>query len=259
MREIVEILREIEENKTEKSLFKLLEYLLKNNFISKEIHELLQNVIYFSETIVREIMIPRTDVIAVNENISFEELKDIFKKFKYSRIPVYKENIDNIIGIVYSKDLLGISCFDLKKIMRDPYFVPETKKIVQLLKDFKENKVKIAIVVDEFGGVSGLVTLMDILEEITGDIRDEDTEDKPEKIIELNDGNILVDSRTSIEEIRKYLNIDLEEGPYDTIGGFVIKKLGRLPEKGEIIHQENFEIIVNDVYEKGIKNLIIKK
>jgi magnesium and cobalt transporter len=143
--------------------------------------------------------------------------------------------------------------------MRKPFFIPETKKIVHLLKEFKDNKMKIAIVVDEFGGVSGIVTLMDILEEIIGDIKDEDSMEEEIKIINLPDGSFLLDSRTPIEDIRKELNLEIEDGPYDTIGGFVIKEFGRLPEKGEKIKINNFDIIINEIYEKGIKNLIIKR
>ncbi len=239
----------------------LIGFLEEKGIIQKEIKEILNNVINTSDTIVREIMIPRTEMIAVEKNIKFDELIEIFDKYKYSRIPVYENNIDNILGFVSSKELLKYKLknnFKISDILRDALFVPETKKILSLLKDFKEKKVHVAIVVDEFGGIAGLVTLIDIVEEIIGDFDDEFEIEEKEKIIKLEDNIYLIDSKYSIEELEEELNLKLPEGPFDTIGGFVIKEFGRMPEKDEKLTFEKYEITVNEVYEKGIKNIVLK-
>jgi CBS domain containing-hemolysin-like protein len=260
-----EILKALEETgNLDVKLNDLITYLHLKNYISKDIQEILKNVIHFSDTIVREIMIPRTEMITVSDDIQRDDLIKVFDKYKFSRLPVYSGNIDNIIGIVYSKDLLSFSVFNndlfnVKKVLKEPFFVPETKKIPSLLKEFKEKKVKIAVVVDEFGGVSGMVTLIDIVEEIIGDLEDEYNEEDTRKILNVEPDTFLVDAKTSIEDIEDELNLKIEDGPYDTIGGFIIKELGRMPEKGELIEIDGFKVTVNEIYEKGIKNLIIKK
>ncbi len=237
-----------------------------NNLIDKassnsEIEIILKNVVKASDTIVREIMIPRTEVVAVPYTISLVELINTFAKYKLSRIPVYENNIDNTIGIIYSKDLiaskLDFDNFNISKIMKPPFFVPETQKILSLLKDFKKKKIHIGVVVDEFGGVSGLVTLIDIVEEIIGDFQDEFEADEKPLITKLSSSKYLIDSVCPLEKIEEEINLKIPEGAYDTIGGYVIKEFGRMPEKDERLIKDNYEIIINEIYEKGIKNLIL--
>ncbi len=238
-----------------------IDNLLNKASTNTEIELILKNVVKASDTIVREIMIPRTEVVAVPHNVSFSQLIETFAKYKFSRIPVFEENIDNITGIIYSKDLISYKLdqekFNINQISKQPLFVPETQKILSLLKEFKNKKIHIAIVIDEFGGVSGLVTLIDIVEEIIGDFKDEFEEDEKPLITEINKCQYLIDSICPLEDIEEVTGINLPEGAYDTIGGYVIKELGRMPEKDEKLIKDNYEIVVNEVYEKGIKNLIL--
>ncbi len=263
-RSFYELIKLLEENHTENPLEELIAFLCEKNYINKDIQEILKNLIKFSDTIVREIMIPRTEMVTVSSSITYQELLKTFENCGFSRLPVFSNDIDNIVGIVYSKDVLTYSqrasesLFNIERIVKEPFFVPETKKIAPLLKEFKERKLKIAVVVDEFGGVSGLVTLIDIVEEIIGDFEDESNIENLYKIEQLGDNRYLVDSKVPIEQIEEELNIKIEDGPYDTIGGFFIKKLGRMPEKEEEIKLGNAVIKVNEIYEKGIKNLAIK-
>lgn len=229
--------------------------------ISKEFYEILINLFDVHNTVAREVMIPRTDMIAVPDNIKLHDLINVFSEHKKSKLPVFKDNIDNIVGIVNVKDVISYCgkndyLFDIKKIMRKPYFIPETKKILDLLKEFKIRKTLFAVVVDEFGGISGIVTIVDILEEIVGDF-DYEEHEKPE-IQKIDDKTFIVDAKMNIEDLEEEIGIKLKEGPYDSIGGFIIKELGKIPEKGEKFELENAEIIVNDAFERGVKNLIIK-
>ena len=233
----------------------------KDGIISKEFNEILVNLFGVYDTVAREVMIPRTDMIAVQDNISLEELIKVFSEHKKSKIPVYKDNIDNIIGIVNVKDIISYWAdngknFKIKDVLRPPYFIPETKKILDLLKEFKNKKTLFAIVVDEFGGVSGIVTIVDVLEEIVGDF-DYEEEESPE-IQKIDENTYLVDAKMNIEDLEEELGLKFKEGPYDSIGGFIIKELGKIPEKGEKFELDNAEIIVNEAFERGVKNLIIK-
>ncbi len=234
---------------------------IKDGAISKEFNEILINLFSVYDTVAREVMIPRTDMIAVADDISLKDLIKVFADHKKSKLPVYKDKIDNIIGIVNVKDIINFwdkdeSEFNIKNVLREAYFIPETKKILDLLKEFKNKKTLFAIVVDEFGGVSGIVTIVDILEEIVGDFDYEETE-KPE-IQQIDKNTYLVDAKMNIEDLEDELNIKIKEGPYDSIGGFIIKELGKIPEKGEKYQLDNAEIIVNEAFERGVKNLIIK-
>ncbi len=265
-KDLVELLKN--ENffeQTEKSreeLNKLIFDYVKKGTISKEFYEILINLFGINDTVAREVMIPRTDMIAVSYDISLDNLIKIFSDHKKSKLPVYKDSIDNIIGIVNIKDVIPFwgkpeEEFDIMNVLRKPYFIPETKKVLDLLKEFKNQKTLFAIVVDEFGGVSGIVTIVDILEEIVGDFDYEEIEKEPE-IKKIDENTYLVDARLNIEDVEKELGIKLQEGPYDSIGGFIIKELGKIPKKGEKFKLDNAEIIVNDAFERGVKNLIIK-
>ena len=229
--------------------------------IGKEFYQILINLFDVYETVAREVMIPRTDMIAIPENIKFNELLEVFAEHKKSKLPVYRESIDNIIGIVNIKDVIPFcqknsSGFNLKEILTPPYFIPETKKILDLLKEFKSKKTLFAIVVDEFGGVAGIITIVDILEELVGDF-DYEEKEKPE-IQEIGENTYLIDAKMNVDDLEDKLGIKLKEGPYDSIGGFIIKELGKIPQKGEKFEINGAEIIVNDAFERGVKNLIIK-
>ncbi len=207
-------------------------------------NQLLKNVLEFNDKTVREIMIPRTKVVALDVNAPREKVVKVVLNEGYSRLPVYKDTIDNIIGIVYAKDLINYieepNLFVLYDLVRPAYFVPETKKISELLRELQKNKIHMAIVVDEFGGFEGIVTLEDILEEIVGEIHDE--YDKVEKNYEiLKDGSIIVDASMQVSDFNKKFNVDIPEGTdYESVGGFVSKIAGRIPEEGEKIKFGDF-------------------
>jgi putative hemolysin len=217
--------------------------------IKKEEKDMIESIFDFSDTTVKEIMIPRIDVVAVDKNISINELIEIYKKEGHSRIPVYNERIDNILGVIYAKDLLiNISekgkNTPVTEIMRKPYFVPETKKTSELLKELKKKKIHLAIVVDEYGGTAGIIALEDLIEEIIGEIQDEyDSEEKNYQW--LDDRNMTIDAGISINDFNDILRTDIPSENVDTLAGFIYNYLGRIPENDEEIIWNNltFRII----------------
>jgi len=236
----------------------------KEGVLETEEKEMIEGVIEFGDTEVSEIMTPRVDILAIEYNSSLPNILDLAKEKTYSRIPLYRENIDNIIGILYVKDLLN--CWKngdsqnvrLKDLMRKPYFVPESKKLDDLLREFRLEKTHIAVVVDEYGGTAGLVTIEDLLEEIVGEIEDEF--DKEEKLWAKVGTNIfVVDAKLEIDKASEELGINLPEDDFETVGGFVVQYLEDVPEKGEILTYRNYKIIVLDADEKRVKKLKIIK
>lgn len=218
----------------------LLEEGTKTGVIDKTEHDLIKSIFEFTDTTAKEVMIPRTKVIALNIEDSREDIIKVVLEEGYSRMPVYRETIDNIVGIIYAKDLIGLmenkNLIILEDIIRPAYFVPDTKKISQIMKDFQAKKIQMAIVLDEFGGFEGIVTMEDILEEIVGEIHDEyDEETKPFEISPT--GALVVDGLLNVSDFNeKFKSYEIpEDEDYDTIGGFVIKCAGRIPEVGEKI------------------------
>jgi len=220
--------------------------------------DMIHGVVMLSELNSKDIMIPRVDLVAVEADIDLKSLVKIIIEAGHSRLPVYEETIDNIIGILYVKDLIKLITqtekakkFHLKKLVHEPLFVPETMALDELLLEFKLKKLHIAIVVDEYGGLGGIVTLEDILEVIVGDINDEyDTEELPE--FEKKGSNTYeVDSRMLISDLNDRLNLRLPTDDFDTIGGFVFDLFGRVPEKDETVKYENISFKIKEI--SGIK------
>jgi CBS domain containing-hemolysin-like protein len=211
----------------------------------------------------RDIMIPRVDIIAVDSNTELKPLVQVVYKAGHSRVPVFEDTIDNIVGILYVKDLLKLLIerprkkFQLRKILHDPLFVPETMPLDELLLEFKKRKLHIAMVVDEYGGIGGIVTLEDILEEIVGEISDEyDSEELPE--LEQVGKNIYeVDSRMPISEFNEQLGLTLSNGDFDTIGGYVFDLFGKIPGKGETIKNGNISFTIKDISGTVINRITI--
>ncbi len=200
-------------------------------------HELIKNVFDFNERVVKNIMVPRTKISGIELNTPHEQLLDILIKEGYSRVPVYYETIDKIVGIVHAKDILPLMvqhkpCI-LKDIIRKPFFIPETKKINDLLSELQLKRIQIAIVLDEFGGTAGMVTLEDIVEELVGEIQDEYDEEKP--IVEkISDSEFIINASASIYDVNEFLPHDLpEDGDYDTLAGLLGELFGKIPEVGE--------------------------
>tara|TARA_B100000795_G_C22791122_1_gene436991 strand:- start:1053 stop:2387 length:1335 start_codon:yes stop_codon:yes gene_type:complete len=234
---------------------------------TKDEQKILEGIVSFGNTETVQIMKPRIDIFALSETESFEEVLTKILKYGYSRNPIYKDSIDNIIGVLYSKDLLGHlnnKEFEWQKILREPFFVPENKKLDDLLGEFRERKNHLAIVVDEYGGTSGLVTLEDVIEEIVGDINDEfDDDDLSYSKIDAN--NYIFDGKITIKDFCKVLE-DLDEekfeklkGESETIAGFILELYGKFPKIGEKIKFDIYTFTIEALDRKRIKQLKVTK
>ncbi len=247
-----------EESVTEEEIKMMVDQGEEKGTIEEEEKELINNVFEFNDITVSEIMTHRTDIFAVDINISTDELLDELseEKYRYSRIPVYDETIDEIKGILYVKDVLkniNKKSFKVKNVVKDAYFVSQNRLINEVFKELQRNKKQIAIIVDEYGGTAGLITMEDILEELVGDIFDE--YDKEEKEYEKIDENTyILSGNMTIYDVNKLLNVDIPEGDYDTISGYLQEKLGRIPEDEEtpIIDTEKVTYKIEEYEDKRI-------
>jgi CBS domain containing-hemolysin-like protein len=222
-------------------------------------HELIKNVFDFNERLVKNIMVPRTKISGIELNTPHREVLDLIIREGYSRIPVYDETIDKIVGIVHAKDILPLLADNqecvLKDIIRKPYFIPETKKINDLLSELQLKRIQIAIVLDEFGGTAGMVTLEDIVEELVGEIQDEYDEEKP--IVEkVSSNEFVVDATASIYDVNEYLPHDLpENGDYDTVAGLVSGIFGKIPDVGEAREFNGYNITILKKADQNVESV----
>lgn len=230
--------------------------------LEQEEKEMIHQIFEFGDTTVREIMVPRTDMICVDFDTTISDLIAVIKSKGHTRIPVVRESIDKIVGIVNAKDLLpfmGNSTQnpDLLKMARPAMFVPESKKIDDLLRNFQSDQQHMAIVVDEYGGTSGLVTLEDVIEEIVGEIRDE--YDKEQSLYKkIDDKTLIVDAKIDIESLNEVMNVNVPESDdYDTLGGFILENIGSLPKDSQIIQHGDFEMVMEKVEKNRIVSIKI--
>jgi putative hemolysin len=239
--------------------------LTKEESTSDDEQKILEGIVKFGNTDVKQIMCSRIEVVALEDNMNFREIMSIILDAGYSRIPVYQKSFDNVTGILYVKDLLPHinekEDFNWLSLLRKPFFVPENKKIDDLLKEFQIKKMHLAVVVDEYGGSSGIVTLEDVLEEIVGDITDE-FDDEEVEFTKLDDHTFLFEGRTALIDFYKILKIDgkefeNEKGEADTIAGFIIEKAGRILKNKEFIKFENYKLIVESSDKRRIKSVKI--
>lgn len=244
---------------TEEELHELMEASEEEGLLNEDESDMIRAIFSLGGTVVREVMVPRTDMASVAVDASNEDLLATIIACGHSRIPVYEGTIDNIIGILYAKDLLrywggdSIS-FDIRNIVRQPFFIPETKNLEELLQEFRKRRVHIAIVIDEYGGTSGLITIEDLLEQIVGDIQDEyDTED--ELLLSQPDGSALIDARLPIEDFEEHFNINVERDKFDTVGGLIFHLLGRIPRCGEEVECSGILLTVLSAGERRIGKL----
>lgn len=231
--------------------------------IETEESGLLKSVVEFGDTVVREIMTPRVEMAAIKSDTTIEKLRELVIKEKHSRIPVYKDQVDNIEGIVIAKDLLEYAddkfkSDSIESLIRPVYYVPESMKVAELLKEFQKRKQKLAVVVDEHGGVSGLVTMEDLVEEIVGEIQDEYDREEVQ-IIKKGPSEYIVSGDAEIEEVEDLFDLEFAEGNYITIGGLITHHMGRLPDIGEKVQIENLSLEILEVDQKTIKKLRITK
>lgn len=229
-----------------------------SNELTSEKEEMIRGVETLSETTVKEVMVPRIDVAFLGVNMSGLEVFEKVVACGHSRFPVYRDNIDNVVGVLYAKDLLRflITNDEVKvdAIIRKPYFVPESKRLDSLLREMRRRRVHIAVAVDEYGGVSGIVCLEDIIEEIVGDIQDE-FDNEQEELFDLGDGTYLADARLSIEELNETLSVDIPEENFDTLGGFVFDLFGKIPSKFEKVAYDGLEFIIQEMDGHKIKTV----
>jgi len=237
----------------------------KNSLVDSSSREMIENILEFTHILVREIMIPRTEIVAVSTEATIDEIINEVIESRHTRIPVYRGTIDNIIGILNVKDMLKfwskqITKEDLLACLSTPYYIPETKNTHLLFYELKENKRHIAIVIDEYGGTAGLVTLEDLLEEIVGELRDEhETNAATDEIFQSPDGSIVFEGRMEIEKVEEHLNVILKKGRYETLSGLILNSTKRIPLSGEKFQIEGLEITIENADERSIKKVKIKK
>jgi len=227
-------------------------------------HEYIKNIFDFTHTSVREVMVPRMRMAAIDLDLSNREMLDFILESQYSRYPVFHGSVENIAGFIHGKDFLGRIViepdFDITAIVRPPFYVPEGKKVNDLLKEMQKKRIHMALVVDEYGGLSGLVTTEDLLEELVGEIEDEHDIGEPRRVQRLADGSLIVDALISIYDLAELLGIELEEDlPYDTLAGLILHQLGRFPLKGEKLEVDGFILVCEEVKKTSIVKVRITK
>lgn len=247
---------------TEEEIKSIVSFGEEEGIIEQEEKEMIHSIFEIGDVNVREVMVPRIDVFAIDASKTIEEVWESIVEMGYSRIPVFEESIDHIKGVVYLKDLLNVvktgkTNEKIGEFLREAYFVPETKLLVPLLKEFKEKHIHMAIVLDEYGGTFGIITIEDILEEIVGDINDE--HDKQEdNIEEISEYIYRVNGKLSIQDVNSALGTEFPElEEYDTFGGFIYYTLSKVPEIGDKIEEENYKIEVENIENHRIKSVII--
>jgi CBS domain containing-hemolysin-like protein len=233
---------------TEEELRLLVEVGEEEGVLEEDEREMIHNVFELADTAVREIMVPRIDMVTIEADASVDEAMDVIVQGGQSRLPVFEDTIDNIIGVLYAKDLLRIFASgqhptSVRSLVRPAYFVPETKRLDDLLRELQQQRVHMAIVVDEYGSVAGLVTIEDVVEEIIGDIQDE--YDKEEQLVEkVSDNEYIVDAKISLDDFNELMDTELTSEDYDTLGGFVYAQLDKIPTVGDVVSHENLTITV---------------
>ncbi|WP_028583931.1 hemolysin family protein [Desulfogranum mediterraneum] len=225
----------------ESEIHELLEEGEEQGLITRQEERLISSIFDFRETMASEIMTPSAELVCAEEGATVEELVRIINEEGYTRIPIYRENQDQVIGILHAKDLLklcagGSSELSVAELLNPPTFVSESKPITELLREFQATKNHMAIVVDEFHGVRGLITLEDVIEEIVGEIDDEHDQEESELRV-VDEHSVIVDAKIDIEEVEAHFGVALPEGPYESVGGFIIHRLGKVPETGAQVEE----------------------
>jgi CBS domain containing-hemolysin-like protein len=227
----------------------------------EEGRELLQSIVDFTGTVVREVMTPRPDIIAIRVDATLLDLRTLFREEQYSRIPVYRDSFDNIVGIVFVKDLVALPHGaepPMTTLMRTAHFVPESKRVSELLKEMQRRQTQMAIVVDEYGGTAGLVTVEDLLEEIVGEIRDEyDVES--ETVTDEGHGSFVFSGKVSVDEVRERLDVEIEREGFETVGGYLLSHLGRMPYVGETFEVGDLAFEVLEVERRRITKVRVRR
>jgi putative hemolysin len=250
---------------TEDELRTILDYSHEEGVIESEERRMITNVVDFGDSLAKDVMVPRTDMAFANVEFTYDELMEAFSEDKYTRMPVYSETRDNVLGIVNLKDVFFYhgekEDFNILDIMRDPYFTYEYKKTSELLIEMRRNSISLAIVLDEYGSTVGLITIEDLLEEIVGEIRDEYDDDEEDSIKSLAENEFIVDGYTKLDEINEVLGLKLESDDYDSIAGHIIYLLDHLPDEGETVEDDNVVFTVASVDKNRVDkvHILLKK
>jgi len=247
---------------TEQEIYDFIEASEEEGLVNEEECEMIRSIFSLSTTIVREVMVTRTEMACVTVDATVRELLDTIIACGHSRIPVYEDSIDNIIGLLYAKDLLkqwgtDEQSLSVRSIMRPPYFIPESKNLEQLLQEFKRKRIHLAIVIDEYGGTSGLITIEDLLEQIVGDIQDE--YDREESLLTVNpDGSVTADGRLPVEELEEHFGIQIERDNFDSVGGLAFHLTGKIPSIGDTIEGAGLCLNILDADLRRVKKVGIR-
>jgi len=230
--------------------------------ISRQEGELIESIFEFRDTLVQEVMVPRTEIVGLERHTPLEQIISLVLESGHSRFPAFEGTIDNIVGLLLAKDLLTFwqtpeDQLDLEQALRPAYFIPESKKISDLLRDLVERKTQIAIVIDEYGGTAGLITLEDILEEIVGEIYDEYDRLEP-RLLTQEDGSVLVDARLDVEELMDHFDRPRPEGKFESVGGLLIHLLGRVPQVDDTVVIDGLELTVVAADERRAKEVLVR-
>jgi putative hemolysin len=230
--------------------------------VAGEERQLLQSIVDFGGTLVREIMTPRPDIVGIRDDATVGGLRILFHEQEYSRFPVFKDSLDNIVGFAFVKDLVALDSDNddrpLRTVLRPAVFVPESKRVPELLKQFQRQQTQIAIVVDEYGGTAGLVTIEDMLEELVGEIRDEyDVESEP--VLDEGNGRYVFNGNVDVDEVAKRLNVQIEREGFETVGGYLITHIGRVPSAGEHVDLDGLHVEVLDVQRRRVNKVRITR
>ena len=248
---------------TEQELRASAEVASEEGEIEEEEKELIHSIFEFGDTIVREVMVPRPDVVAIEDDKTLRDVQALVLEHGYSRVPVYREDLDDVVGIVYAKDVLkalhqGKHDMPLDEIVREPHYVPETKKVAELLREMQRDKFHIALVTDEYGSVSGLVTLEDLLEELVGEIADEYDREEPE-LVQVADGLYRVSGKTSIDDVNEELDVELPDEEWDTVAGLLLELFGRIPKDGDEVEYQGLSFTAEEVQGRRIAKVLIAR
>jgi putative hemolysin len=226
-------------------------------------NRLLRSVVDFGDTLVREVMTPRPDIVAIRADATVEELRQLVREQEYSRLPVFTDNLDNIVGLVVVKDLIqlpeaGSVTARVSEVMRPAAFVPETKRVLDLLREFQQKRFQLAIVVDEYGGTAGLVTVEDVVEELVGEIRDEyDSEADP--IVQEDEVTFVFSGKVGIDELRERLGVAVQDGDFETVGGYVLARVGRVPAVGERFEFDGLDVDIVEAERRRIHKVRVRR
>jgi magnesium and cobalt transporter len=257
------LMRKLRLERAPRELKQVLDEGEERGLIDEEEGEMIEGIFDLRETVAREIMVPRIHLVCLPYDADMESVLKTIIESGHSRIPIYKQTVDQIIGILNAKDLLPLWLkdqkeFNLHELCREPFFVPETRRVKDLLADLRERKSHLAVIVDEYGGTSGIVTIEDIVEEIIGEISDEHDVEEVD-FTPLEDGAVLVNARASLDDFEEYFGVTLPRGGYDTLGGFMIHVMGKVPARGEEMVYESLLMRVYGGDEKRITRVMVRR